>query len=494
MAETNLNISFALSEINYDVQNGNLKIYDNGKYCFTESNQCNQLINGITDEVDFRFYSNQKTYDFIYEENIEEIIDDETVLVKHKYALIPYSDFDLDRKYKLYLDFKDGAFLTKKVTLIISDSLFNISFNISKIEVDRSVQGGFLRQLPLGRKLIDYITFTTDGVKIPFNFKQLYFFIDTYIHGSTGYDGDAVSIVNNEFNKCTWINNATSDIHVLYGDKDYGTMNVKVITSDSSKIYIKSVETSHTCNVPIGETNNLKKFIKFIPEDANASYLYDMSFTSGNSNIAIVTKNNINNFTSWDDIFNSYTIKANSLGRTSIYYTWRSILSGVGGGGDFYFVCKQQNPSTENHEPISNNEQIAIDNSISINDEDIIVTEEENANGYVDKIKTIKTININVQSTDNYNSDIEHYIYVNTYNKTDVSGLSCRFRFLNNENELMEYTHFHNNKFDTIEQSKIIKCSPGDTFQFNIIDISIDDINYFKIWFTSDDDINLVIT
>ena len=325
-------------DLMYDVEDGNLKIYENGDYQLTGSEATGNLIGGIAENATFSLYMRQKTYKFDYTEEVE--VDGETV--QRKYAMIPAIDFPFPGEYKVYVNYGNGASMTKHATMFVFDSGIDISFNRDSITIDRSEEGGFERQLPNGTNLLDYITVTQSGETVmQYDVKYLHFYIGTYSSGSGTYRGNAVSLSNREFDRCTWVSGASDDIWVSYGSKVYDSMTVTITESDPNSICIRGAEIVSR-NFVAGNTYKISDFIKFIPEDSNFEYfeLNNFSLTSKNSDYLQIRKNDSTPST-WAEFYNGYmTINALKGGRTRVYYTWKSDSSSTGGGGDFEVTIK----------------------------------------------------------------------------------------------------------------------------------------------------------
>ena len=485
--QSNSNLKFSQSIFNYDLSDGDLIIYQNGNYRFSKSNQIiGKMINNVEEESNYNLYLLGKTYKFTYKENKYENGEYNV----YRYTIIQSSELNYLGKTNLYIDKIDGKHLSIKTTLNIYDSKFNISFKVKEFVIDRSTDKWMHSQAPYGVYLLDYINIENAESTINYSKNNIYFYIESYSPGSAVYDGNAVSISNEKIYSCTYVDGATDIIYVKYCDLVYDFMKVKIITSDPNKIYIRGMEFTND-KFELGKTYKLKDYITFIPKDCNFEYIYFKNFeVSGDLNYMKFTNHELP--TNWDEFYNNFIdVEFIKTGKTRMHYIWKSIETGGGYGENIIYIkdptiVEPEIPAPNNNSNMTNN--LVVTNNVentyyndSHNDSDMAIVEQS-------KRRNLSTIRLYISKKNNYDDSIEHYIYVNTINKIHIKGLSCRFNYINDNNELKCYTHFHNVEDENFK-SIIRTCKPGNEYTFYLEDISIDDTDYFNIFFSTDEDL-----
>lgn len=327
-----------LPDLGYDLADGDLRVYEDGSYYLTESQETGQLLN-IAENKSFTLNMDGNTYEL---ENVESNTDGQ----KH-YALIRASSIDKPGEHILMANYDDGSQSPAPAKLSVYDSRINVAFNTHQITIDRSMPGSLMTLLPNGIELKDYLTITTEGDSSE-NFIESYIrlYINGYEAGLSVYNGNAVKLINSYgwyFDNSTWVDGAQDTICVSYGDHETDSMTVRVITSNANKICIRGVEHLKT-RLVVGETYTLRDLIKFYPDDSNFSYLQLNQFSvTGDSEYLNITKSNTTP-TSWDEFYDNYItvtpIKAGSQKTYSFY--WRSDESGLGGGKNVYITIVNQ--------------------------------------------------------------------------------------------------------------------------------------------------------
>ena len=331
-----------LPDLDYDLADGDLRVYEDGSYYLTESKETGQLLN-VAENKSFTLNMDGNTYEL---ENVEYDIDGQITVEKH-YALITASLIDKPGEHVLMVNYDDGSQAPAPAKLSVYDSRINVVFNTHQLTIDRSRPGSLMTQFPNGIELKDYLTITTEGDSSE-NFRESYIrlYIDGYMAGQSVYNGNAVKIINSYgwyFDDSTWVDGAQDTLYVAYGDHETDSMMVSVITSNANKIYIRGTNHLKT-KLVVGETYTLRDLIKFYPDDCNFSYLQleHFSFT-GDSEYLNITKSNTTP-TSWDEFYDNYiTVTPIQAGSQKRYnYTWRSDESGVGGGKSVYITIVNQ--------------------------------------------------------------------------------------------------------------------------------------------------------
>lgn len=321
---------------NYDLQNGDLRIYDDGSYRFVKDGDeeeypevLGKLLNAMDPEKNISLYMG-KTYKL--EES--EVVIDGGVPATRRYVTLPASDFSGLRGYRLYLNFNDGSALSRYIDIISFDSGINATFKVHEVVIDRSNVLPIGRQMPYGDNLTQNYVNGSEGL----NPSMLEFTSDSPVIKlyQWSYDMGSYSKFDETIDSCNWQDGGVAHITMKIGNQVLDTMTIRVVTNDPNKVYIRGAES--TCpKCYVGETHKLGEFLKFIPEDSNFSYLGldELTFTTGNKNILSVTKSDTLP-TSWEEFYNNYiSVNCVSSGKTRVYYVWESDKSGNGGGGDY---------------------------------------------------------------------------------------------------------------------------------------------------------------
>ncbi len=321
---------------NYDLQNGDLRIYDDGSYRFVKDGDeeeypevLGKLLNAMDPEKNISLYMG-KTYKL--EES--EVVMDGGVPATRRYVTLPASDFSGLRGYRLYLNFNDGSALSRYIDIISFDSGINATFKVHEVVIDRSNVLPIGRQMPYGDNLTQNYVNGSEGL----NPSMLKFTSDSPVIKlyRWSYDMGPYSKFDETIDSCNWQDGGVAHITMSIGNQVLDTMTIRVVTNDPNKVYIRGAES--TCpRCYVGETHKLGEFLRFIPADSNFSYLGldELRFFSGNNNILSVTKSETLP-TTWDEFYNDYIfVNCVSPGITRIYYIWESDKSSNGGGGDY---------------------------------------------------------------------------------------------------------------------------------------------------------------
>ena len=337
----------------YDLAKGNLRIYENGKYRYfsddeddTPKSIVGTLIPELADYQNVHLYEQALSFDRNFS-NSETVIDgNETVTLN--YATISTAE-SLRPKGGVTLSVKDSSNTTLKTVKIYTyDSTVNIQFKMETISIDRSNYYTLLgtssqpnaKQLPYER-LVYYLTATDrDGNSVNLNKNVLGFYIGEYRLGSTGYNGNVVSIYddgNKNVNgwmfkeSCTWEKDAYDIIHVAYGDNlDVAQLRVELVDSDPDNILLrgfKPVDNIGNIEFIEGLTYPIGQFIHHYPEDA--AYSNTPTYTAYALDPGMITWKMVISDSetgrepqNWEEFYNDRMITMLKDGKCTLRYGW----------------------------------------------------------------------------------------------------------------------------------------------------------------------------
>ena len=333
--------------IDYDLQKGNMLVYDDGTYTIG-SDESGTLFDNLTYTEGMTLELNSNSYPF---DNVE-ASDIPLGAPKKKsalkagnpsgrhYAVVPNTDFESPGNYPTFVN-KPGETGQEHSTVVVYDSEITVTFNITGFTIDRSLDKSFRNQLPSGVSLYDYVTIQRGGNAIlDYDIRKVHFFIGHYYAGQSVYRGDAVSIIcagsgwsSWEFDDCTWLKDGTTTISVAYGTKvleAQGELTVTMVDSNPNKIYVRRTSTpNHRCVA--GREYSFDYFIKFLPEDAKFSdfLLSNFSLSSNNTNVLQVVDNGTTP-TNWNELYNSKKVISIASGSARLRCTWKGSTTSGG--------------------------------------------------------------------------------------------------------------------------------------------------------------------
>ena len=304
------------------------------------------MIPELADYQNVHLYEQALSFDRNFS-NSETVVDgNETVTLN--YATISTAE-SLRPKGGVTLSVKDSNNKTLKTIKIYTyDSTVNIQFKMETISIDRSNNYTLLgtssqpnaKQLPYER-LVYYLTATDrDGNSVNLNKNVLGFYIGEYRLGSTGYNGNVVSIYN-DGNKnvngwmfkesCTWEKDAYDIIHVVYGDNlDAAQLRVELVDSDPDNILLrgfKPVDNIGNIEFIEGLTYPIGQFIHHYPEDAVYSntptytaYALDPNMITWK--MVISDSETGRKPQNWEEFYNDLMITMLKDGKCTLRYGW----------------------------------------------------------------------------------------------------------------------------------------------------------------------------
>lgn len=348
----------------YDVQNGQLKLYENGYCCMGNTYKFQMFTNIKNQPFAYRVvhYGGGNSGTYAFSDDMKETIVYNGESVELKYVVIDYERFDSPGLYYISIDYQDGSALANTKYIFVYDSQFSITFkeDSKTLMIDRCQEGSFTRQFDdhHGIYLRDYVDIHIGNVIMDFGtvddvyewLKNLRsFYINRFSSGSSVYREDGIIIQHSQasnmdapewfFFDSTWNSEAIDKIYVKYGNQTFDSMVVRTYDSDPNNIYIKGVDRV-VYRMTVGVTYTLDQILKFKPVDANFEFLEigredweDPFWISGSSEYFRIERPTTLP-TSWDEFYRSYKITPLKAGTKRIYFTYRSVMSSIGGGGD----------------------------------------------------------------------------------------------------------------------------------------------------------------
>ena len=379
----NFDINVEAHQISIDLEDGDLKIYENG-WCRQGNGPLKQLFTYVPD-TDFHYklttyiyYSAYGSYTYSYEKEFyfdvgemeewhsydynaitrfsyhncqEEQIEEDGVLVTRKYITIPGELFEYCDYHYIYIE---GEGLDKHYsTLDVSDRNFIISFNTPEITIDRSNIYNFRTQMNAyhGTNIVDYINIPKNS-KIKYNEDLLNLYLNNIKRNGgkpvRGATGNAVIIGSLGFGGSTWRKNQSDTVHMSYGyigtntDSDlyhkptYSTNTITVKTIDSSSnVYLRGISDSgfnHKFNV--GQEYTIRDLFGFYPTDMSGFQLNMSQFTFKEYDTSALEFKVVSpqNPTTWKAFYDDYMrVKVLREGIHQCYVSWRTSDGGMGG-------------------------------------------------------------------------------------------------------------------------------------------------------------------
>lgn len=326
--------------VDYDLQKGNMKVYDDGTY------EIGTEVSGVlfdnltyTEGMTLELNANSYPFDGVESGGMtygstrnKSALRAGNPSGRH-YATVQNTDFSSPGNYPTFVN-KPGETGQEHSTLVVYDGNIRVTFNITGLTIDRSAMVSFVNQLPCGTSLYDYVTIEKDGETIlDYDIRKVHFFIGHYYAGQSVYRGDAVSIIcpgtgwsDWQFDDCTWLKDGTTEISVAYGTKvleSQGSMVVTMTDSNPNKIYVRRTQViNHRCVA--GREYTLDYFLKFLPEDANFDdfVLSRFSLSSNKEGVLQVVDNGTTP-TNWSELYNSKKILTISAGTARLRCAWK---------------------------------------------------------------------------------------------------------------------------------------------------------------------------
>ena len=269
--------------------------------------QQGKIFNNVENK-DVYIYINDQRYDVNQTMTIN-YGDSDSEFDTYKYVDISKTDFvQSENKMSVYYEENDSNI--KNVDLIVVDSGIDISFKdeIKHITLNRSNSLNLEDQMPYGLDLTNYINIDFGDSSIAEYNPNLLKFVVNYEPGSQySYSGNAVSIKGDKLDECTWEKNAHDVIKIVYGSKVYDSeIEIEIIEDNEDRTYIKDVQRVYADYI-VGQSYTLSDFISFIPNDVDFSNLNLYVFEFYCDDSSKLRINK-NNITptSWEDFYNNY--------------------------------------------------------------------------------------------------------------------------------------------------------------------------------------------